>query len=101
MQEILGTFLTTEIPEETQDFWIITVTETRISPDFSYVDFYVSSLKNSDMLTKFLAAYWPQLQGMIGKKIALRKVPKVRFRYDDTGEKSSEIYNTIKDISIN
>lgn len=78
---------------------IITVTQVIISSELSYIDIYVSSLKNEELLTKSLKDYAPEIQRVLWKKIDFIKVPKVRFRYDDSGKSSSQIYTTIKNIS--
>ncbi len=99
-QKLIGEFMIQELQELTVNFWIVTITEVKISHDLSYMDISISSLKQSDMLTKKLAEYAPMIQRMLGKKIEFIKVPKIRFRYDDTGETSFEIYKTIQNLDI-
>lgn len=64
------------------------------------MDIHVSSLKNEDILCKKLAEFAPHMQGFLGKKIDFIKVPKIRFRYDETGKDSFKIYQTIQDLDI-
>ncbi len=78
--------------------WLITVTDVKISPDLSYLDIYVSSLREHDSLCKNLAENAHEIQRMLWKKIDFIKVPKIRFRYDDSWKTSSHIYETIKHL---
>lgn len=64
------------------------------------MDVFVSSLKNEALLCKRLAEYAHQIQRMLGQKIEFIKVPKVRFRYDETGKDSFEIYQAIQSLDI-
>lgn len=100
MQKIASDYIVEELREDSWDFGIITITETKISPDFSYVDFYVSSLYKSELLTKFLAEYAQEIENRMCRCMAIRKIPKVRFRYDETGKTSFEIYQEIKKLPL-
>ena len=64
------------------------------------MDVSVSSLKNEKKLTKALSEYAPEIQRILGKKIDFMRVPKVRFRYDETGKNSFNIYTQIKNLDI-
>lgn len=44
---------------------IITVTDVLISKELSYLDIYVSALKNEDMLTKALSEYGPEIHRVL------------------------------------
>jgi ribosome-binding factor A len=58
-------------------------------------------LKNQDKLCKTLANYAQDIKEEINKNITLRKMPIVRFRYDETMEKSADLINKINDLEIN
>ncbi len=82
-------------------FGIITLTKICISPDSSYMDVFVSCQKNTETLTKALASHASNITRIMAKKIAFFKIPKVRFRYDHSGETSANIYTTIAEVSWN
>lgn len=68
------------------EFWLITITWIKISSDFSYTDVYVSCFPaNKDLLNYLNSRLW-HFQHILNQKIERRKVPKLRFKYDDSGE---------------
>lgn len=99
-QKILSEIIFEEIEDSEKIFWIITITKVKVSQDLSYLDIYVSSFQNKEILAKTLAkhAYW--IQKKFNKRIGLLKMPKFRFRYDESGERFSKIDNLIKKIKI-
>lgn len=99
-KQIVSRFIVTELKDFINTYWIITVTQVIISSDLSYMDIYVSSMKQQNSLTKSLAEHAHVLQRILGKEMAFVKVPKVRFKYDESGETSSHIYTTIKNLNI-
>ena len=99
-KKILSEYIINELKELTIDFGIITITKVEISNDLSYIDIYVSSLKNQDTLTKALAENSHGMQRILWKNIDFLKVPRVRFKYDKSGEDSFEIYTTIQNLDI-
>jgi len=98
-REIASSYIVQELKESNEEFGIITITEVHISPDVSYIDFHVSALKNIELLTKYLATHAREIERRMCKKMALIKVPRVRFRYDDSGKHASHIYTAIKNLS--
>lgn len=98
IRNIVSNFITRELPDEDNIFGIINISEIILSPDGSYVDIKVSSFVNQDLLTKTLAKSAYLIQKYIGKKIGLRMSPKVRFRYDESGETWTDINKVISEI---
>lgn len=98
MRGIIARYIVEELDEESNQYGMITVTEAILSPDMSYLDVHVSSLKSSETLTKYLALSAKELERRICKSLAIAKTPKVRFRYDESGKNSFEIYNQIQDL---
>lgn len=81
---------------EIQDnFWLITVNNVKLSADISYLDIFVSSLKNQELLCKTLAKNAQIIKEDINKKISLRKTPIIRFKYDNKIELSTELISKI------
>ena len=92
---LVSKFIFEELKDSEKIFWIITVTWVKISTDLSYLDIYVSCFKNSDILPKTLAKHNYVIQKRINKAIEIRKLPKIRFRYDSKGEVWEKIINSI------
>lgn len=86
------------IKEESITHGIITVTHVAISSELSYLDIYVSCLKNESTLTKSLSKYAENIERLLARKIDFIKIPKVRFKYDETGKNSFEIYQKISSL---
>lgn len=99
-KKLISEYLCEHLREESIHHGIITVTEVKISSELSYLDVYVSSLKNEDSLTKSLSIYAEDIQRLLAKKINFIKVPKIRFRYDGTGKDSFQVYQTINSLDI-
>lgn len=93
-KKFISNFIFEEVKEIESDFGIITVTWVKISSDLSYLDVFVSSLKNWSVLPKALAYHWYDLQRKLNKYLDIRKLPKIRFRYNDEWEFSQNV--TIK-----
>jgi len=72
------------VRELTSIFGIVTITHIDISSDLSYMDVHVSSMMSQDSLTKELSHHAHTLQRMLGREIAFIKVPKIRFKYDNS-----------------
>ncbi len=99
-KKIVSEYIIMEFPELWSEHGIITVVDVKISSDLGYMDVFVSALNNIDTLTKSLSEHAHNLHRSLWKKIDFIKVPKIRFRYDDSGKDSFEIYNTIKSLDI-
>jgi len=97
-RKLIGEYLSQFHQELSTEFGIITVTQVIISTELSYMDVYVSSLKNEEYLTKSLAEVASDIQRILAKKIDFLKVPKLRFRYDESGKNSFEIYSKIQTL---
>ncbi len=97
-KKILSNIIFEETFELTADFGLITITDVKISNDFSYLDLFVSSINNKEKLTKALAKLNHIIQHRYNKSINIRKLPKIRYRYDDKWEISSHILETLSNI---
>lgn len=99
-QELISKIIFEEIEDSEKIFWIITITWVRISPDLSYLDVYISSFKNQDILAHTLARHWYDIQKRINKELGIRKLPKVRFRYNSEWEFTWHINKIINELDI-
>jgi len=97
-QRIISEFFIEELRELDINFWLISIAWITISSDLSYLDINVSSFKNQELLTKTLAKYAPEMNRKLHKKLSIRKMPKIRFRYDESWEISQDILKTINNL---
>lgn len=96
--KILSDIIFEETSEIWVEFWVITITEIVISPDLSYLDVWVSALKNEDILAKTLAKLNPIIQGKYNRAINIRKLPRIRYRYDNKGKIWQEVSMKINEV---
>lgn len=94
-KQIISWFLCENINDDDNIFWIITVTRIMISDDLSYLDVYVSCFKNQATLTKVLAKYAFKIQRALNSALSIRKIPRVRFKYDESSELTYEVEKQI------
>ncbi|ATU05440.1 hypothetical protein BKN14_03230 [Candidatus Gracilibacteria bacterium HOT-871] len=97
--KVLSDIIFEETSEIGTDFGLITITEIEISPDLSYLDVWVSAFKNEDILAKTLAKKNHIIQSRYNKTINIRKLPKIRYRYDNKGKIGQTICETINEIT--
>ena len=98
VNEIIAEIIFEEASDLEDHFGIITITWVKMSQDLSYLDVFVSSFKDINNLPKALAEYNTPIQKKLNKKLPLYKLPKVRFRYDDSGEKAAHINTILKNL---
>ena len=94
--KLVSKFIFEELEDSESIFGIITVTRVKISSDLSYLDIYVSCFKNSEILPKTLAKHNHWIQKKLNKWIWIRKLPKIRFRYDSSWEVWQEVCEAIE-----
>ncbi len=99
-QSLISSYILEEMQEEQSNFGLINVSSVKLSTDMSYLDVFVSAFKNQEDLTKALAKHNRDIQQKFHKAMTLRKIPRIRYRYDDSGEISQTIYNTINRLDI-
>ena len=99
-KKLISEYFVGEVPELSELYWIVTVTWVEISSDLSYADVYVSALTNSETLPKSLAESAHKIHRLLAKNIDFVKVPKIRFRYDNSGEMLWDISRVITNLDI-
>lgn len=97
-QEIISQAIMQEIDEIQQDFGLINITWVKISSDLSYIDVYISSFKNEEILAKTIAKHNQNIQTKYHKSLAIRKIPKIRYRYDKKWQIGQEVCNILNSI---
>lgn len=98
-REIIWSLILEEINDDENDFWLINVSEVVISSDLSYLDVWVSCFKNEDKLAKTIAKHNNVIQNKYNKKISIRKLPRIRYRYDNKWAIWQDVCNTINKLS--
>ncbi|MDD3144863.1 MAG: ribosome-binding factor A [Candidatus Gracilibacteria bacterium] len=97
-REIISKLIFEEIDDSENIFGIITITDIVISSDLSYLDVWVSAFKNTEILAKTLATHNHGIQSKYNKAIGIRKLPKIRYRYDSKGEVGQKICEAINKV---
>ena len=97
-RELVSHYILEELDDSELNFWLITVTWVKISSDLSYLDIFVSSLLNWETLPKTLAKHNREIQWRFNRALNIRKLPKIRFRYDDRWAIWQEVCEVIKSI---
>lgn len=99
-KELIWNFISEELADKDNIFWLITITKIVISSDLSYLDVWVSSIENSDKLTKALAKCNTWIQAKFNRTIQIRKLPRIRYRYDNKWEIAQKVTETINTLNI-
>lgn len=101
MQRTLSTVINNEIRNPNLDDLVITVTEVQTAPDFSSAKIFISALnglEKKDMIISELA----EAEGFIKKRIAeelfLKRIPQLRFFYDDSLDQGNKIMQLLEKI---
>lgn len=97
-RELITNFIFEELEDSELTFWIITITWVKISSDLSYLDIYVSSLKNWEILAKTLAKHNGEIQWKFNRALKIRKLPRIRYRYDGSWAVWQEICEAINKV---
>ena len=95
LKEIVWNSILLHTRELQETFWLITVNDVELASDLSYLDIFVSSIKNKETLCKELAKYAQVIKDGIKKNISLRKLPIIRFRYTVEMEFASDLLSKI------
>lgn len=76
----------------------VTVTDAKVSNDFSYAKVYVSFLGLADSKERLEALNHSKgyIRSSLSKKLDIRKVPEISFVLDDTYEKAQHLEATLK-----
>mgnify|MGYP006000582849 CR=1 FL=1 len=98
-REIIWKLIFEELEDAENDFWIISITDIVVSSDLSYIDIWVSAFKNKEILAKTIAKHNYAIQSKYNKMVKIRKLPKIRYRYDDKWEIGQVICEAINKVT--
>ncbi len=98
---IIGEALLSRVQDPRIGF--VTVTGVRVSKEFDTAKVWVSVLGDEEQRERSLQGLRsaaPFLQSEIGKAMRLRRIPRLRFLYDESLERSLRIESTLHDLNI-
>jgi ribosome-binding factor A len=80
----------------------VTVSEVRVSRDFSYADVFVTGLgenvEASQEMVRVLTGAGRFLRHQLAQRLTLRKMPELRFQYDPTFEQGARLNQLIDEV---
>ncbi|MBC7332893.1 MAG: 30S ribosome-binding factor RbfA [Actinobacteria bacterium] len=80
----------------------VTITDVRLSPDFHWLDIFVSIMGNQDAINEGMRGLKESI-GFIKKnlreRVKLRIMPKINFLYDTSVDKGIRIAEILEDLS--
>lgn len=98
VQEIITKIIFEEAEWIEQEHGVLTVTWVKMSSELSYLDVFVSCFLQPESLAHDLARYGFAIQRRLNKSLSLYKLPKVRFRYDESGKIAEGIDGLMREI---
>lgn len=94
MLRVLGRVLTTELQDDRLKKSMVTITRTKVSADFSYLDVWVSA-QGEERFQKAMLSLVERAGGFLrrrlGEEVQLRVVPELRFHLDTTLDHAARI----------
>lgn len=98
MKRILGEALLTKVQDPRVGF--VSVLAVKVSPEFDTAKVFVSVLGNEEEREESLVGLRsaaPFLQSQIGRAMRIRRIPKLRFIYDDSLDRSFRIDEVLRE----
>lgn len=80
------------------DFWVVSVIEVTISPDYEYADVYLSCQKNEKDLPHFVAPTAEETRRRLVKDFSLRKTPHLRYKIGKKQKDTNDILSLIHSL---
>ena len=80
---------------------LISITRVEVSKDLSHAKLFVSSFENRNKALRAVAGLNRAvgfIQGVLGKKLHMRTIPKLNFIYDDSIEHGFEVNKIIDEV---
>ncbi len=74
-----------------QGHGLITITDVVVTPGLEFARVYVSTLKSNPEIAQELNNKAKKFTFLLSKKISMRKMPEIKFIYDDSAEKYERI----------
>lgn len=78
---------------------LLTVTHAEVTADLEHAKIFVSVIgQDEEQVLKILRKHVYEMQGMLNKKLVMRKTPRIAFFPDHSGEYASRISQVIKNL---
>jgi ribosome-binding factor A len=101
MLRVLGRVLLREIGDERLHKTMVTLTRTKVSADFSYLDAWIScpgEEKHQRAMLSLVERAKPFLRKRLGEEVQLRVVPELRFHLDQTLDHAARIEGLLDQV---
>ena len=83
------------------DLGMISITEIKVTPDLNYAQIYTSILQDDvetiEYTLEVLKQYAGKLRSLLGKRMHIRRVPELKFIYDDLIQKGTAMNHVIEE----
>ncbi len=102
LQEELSQLLLREMKDPRLAQGLLTITEVLVSPDLHQATIYVSYLgedSDRDDVLRALGSASRFMQGELVKRLVMRRVPDLHFRFDPTIERGARLAALINSVS--
>ena len=98
VRDALAQVLRTDL-KDAQIGWS-SISEVEVSPDLHYARVYVTGLKEEETKrdVAVLRDHAPRIRHLLSKRIQLRYVPELDFRYDETAMRASRVEELLAQI---
>lgn len=101
MQRVLGRVLLTEIADERLHKSMVTVTRTKVSSDFSYLEVWIScpgEERHQHAMLSLVERAGAFLRRRLGEEVQLRVVPELRFHLDRSLDHAARIEELLGEV---
>lgn len=79
----------------------VSVTSVKLTADLSHAHVYVSGMGSADDIEKSVACLDGAarfIRSELGRRLRIKRIPELTFRYDDSGERGARIDSIIKNL---
>jgi len=98
IRDLVTPIIVAHVKEFGEQFGIASVSDVKISSDYSYADISVFSSKNEKELPKFLAPLATELRALVGREVQTRKIPLIRFRVTKNQAEANRVFEIISQL---
>jgi ribosome-binding factor A len=101
LREEISELLQREVKDPRLDEGLTTITEVQVSPDLRHATVFVSYMGNADRgeVLKGLSAAAPFLHRELLRRLTMRHVPDLVFRFDPSLERGARLASLINQVS--
>ena len=79
----------------------VTVTRAKVTADLGYADVYVSVMGSQEDIERTFACLGSAasfIRAELGRRLRIKRIPEIRFRYDDSTARGARIDSILKDL---